>query len=220
MANTKKSSTTDNVKNVPTPVPSAKEVKDVKVPKEKAPKKEKTPKVETAPVVEVTAPVVSDDVAVPTTTPGENAAVALGEFSVKLQSIASLINSLKVEYKALEKSISREIKAAQKGRRRRSPNARQPSGFSKPARITDDLAIFLGKEKGTEMARTDVSKEIHKYIMDNKLQDSGNGRNIVPDAALAKLLSVKKDDKLTYFNLQKFLKNHFVKEVAVPATTA
>ena len=191
-----------------------KPVKETKPKAEKAPKPpkaEKAPKVvEPAPAVDASAPAVEGaEVAAPV--PGEGAAIALGEFSAKLQTIASLISTLKTEYKVLEKTISREIKAAQKGRRRRSPNARQPSGFRKPAHITDDLAIFLGKERGAEMARTDVSKEIHKYIKDHKLQDSGNGRNIVPDAALAKLLGVKKDDKLTYFNLQKFLKIHFLK---------
>lgn len=208
MANTKKSSTTDNVKSV---APA----KEVKTPKEKSLKKEKAPKVEVAPVEEVVRVVPEDVVAA---SPSENATVILGDFATKLQTIASLISSLKVEYKALEKTISREIKAAQKGRRRRSTNARQPSGFRKPAHITDDLAVFLGKDKGTEMARTDVSKEIHRYIKEHKLQDSGNGRNIVPDAALAKLLGVKKDDKLTYFNLQKFLKHHFVKNTAASVT--
>lgn len=210
MANSKKTSTTET-KNV-----AAAPVKEPKVKAEKAEKpakKEKAPK-EPVAAPEVAAPA-ADAAAAPeegvVATPVENAAVALGEFATKLQTIASLISSLKVEYKVLEKTISREMKAAQKGRRRRSPNARQPSGFRKPAHITDDLAIFLGKERGAEMARTDVSKEIHKYIKDHKLQDSGNGRNIVPDAALAKLLGVKKEDKLTYFNLQKFLKIHFLK---------
>lgn len=214
MANSKKTTTeTKNVAAAP-----------VKEPKVKAEKAEKPAKKEKAPKEAVAAPEVAapaDAAVAPeegvVATPVENAAVALGEFSTKLQTIASLISSLKVEYKVLEKTISREMKAAQKGRRRRSPNARQPSGFRKPAHITDDLAIFLGKERGAEMARTDVSREIHKYIKDHKLQDSGNGRNIVPDAALAKLLGVKKEDKLTYFNLQKYLKIHFLKNNAATA---
>ena len=39
------------------------------------------------------------------------------------------------------------------------------SGFVKPSLISDELAIFLGKPVGTEMARTEVSKEINTYII-------------------------------------------------------
>jgi chromatin remodeling complex protein RSC6 len=168
-------------------------------------------------VVEVVAPVIVDGevvvapvVEVPTT------ADKMTEFGLKLQQLSSLISSLRAEHKALEKSHVRDLKAAQKGsfRRKRSAGNRQPSGFVKPTRISDELALFLGKETGAEMARTAVSKEINEYIKGHSLQDAANGRKINPDAPLAKLLGVKKDEILTYFNLQRYLKHHFVKNVA------
>jgi chromatin remodeling complex protein RSC6 len=85
--------------------------------------------------------------------------------------------------------------------------------------ISDELAVFLGKAAGTEMARTAVSKEINAYIRTNQLQDKTNGRIIVPDAKLATLLKTQPSDELTYFNLQRFMKHHFVKAEA-PAATA
>jgi chromatin remodeling complex protein RSC6 len=94
---------------------------------------------------------------------------------------------------------------------------RQPSGFAKPTRISDELAKFLGKPVGTELARTGVSKEINKYIRDNNLQDKTNGRLIHPDTKLASLLNIKSNDELTYFNLQRFMKHHFIKEVVATA---
>jgi chromatin remodeling complex protein RSC6 len=103
-------------------------------------------------------------------------------------------------------------------KKRRSNVNRKPSGFVKPARISDELAQFLGKTVGTEMARTDVSKEINTYIQANSLQDKQNGRIIHPDDKLTKLLKVNKDDELTYFNLQKYMKIHFMK--ATPAVVA
>merc|ERR1711991_591631 len=117
----------------------------------------------------------------------------------------------------LEKTVSRELKAAQKSskRSRRSSGTRAPSGFVKPTRISDELATFLGKAIGCEMARTEVSKEINQYIRSKSLQDKENGRKIPPDAALTKLLNIGKDDELTYFNLQRYMKHHFVK--ATPA---
>ena len=46
--------------------------------------------------------------------------------------------------------------------------------------ITPELATFIGKPAGTEMARTDVTKEITAYVRAHNLQDKENGRKINP----------------------------------------
>jgi hypothetical protein len=93
------------------------------------------------------------------------------------------------------------------------PPDRAPSGFVKPTLISDELAMFLGKPLGTEMARTDVSRAINRYINKNGLQDSDDDRKINPDEKLTNLLRLKEKEKekLTYFNLQKYMKPHFIK---------
>ena len=141
----------------------------------------------------------------------------MNEFSAKLQQISSIFSSMKGDFKTLEKTIAREMKAAQKASSKRAKRAgnRAPSGFVKPTRISDELAKFLGKTIGTEMARTDVSKEINAYIRANNLQRPDNGRFIVPDAKLTTLLKLGKDDELSYFNLQRYMKPHFIKAEAV-----
>jgi vancomycin resistance protein YoaR len=147
--------------------------------------------------------------------------VKMTEYSAKLQQLVGLLSTLKNDFKTLEKSVSREMKAAQKlsSKKRRNNGNRKPSGFVKPTRISDELAAFLGKTVGTEMARTEVSREINAYIQSNKLQDEKNGRKINPDAKLTQLLKLEKEDELTYFNLQRYMKHHFVKaEVAAVAT--
>jgi chromatin remodeling complex protein RSC6 len=148
--------------------------------------------------------------------------VKLNEFNAKLQQMSGIFATVKNDFKTLEKTVSREMKNAAKAssKKRRSNVNRKPSGFVKPARISDELAQFLGKTVGTEMARTDVSKEINTYIQANSLQDKDNGRIIHPDDKLTKLLKVSKDDQLTYFNLQKYMKHHFMKATPVVVTTA
>lgn len=89
---------------------------------------------------------------------------------------------------------------------------RVPSGFVTPTKISDELAKFLGKPVGTEMAGTDVSRLINGYIRANKLQDAQNGRVINPDAKFRSLLRLGKNDELTYFNLQKYMKHHFIRD--------
>jgi upstream activation factor subunit UAF30 len=137
------------------------------------------------------------------------------EFQSKLHQIGVLLSALKSEFRSLEKKWTRDVKTAQKqsSKRKRKAGNRAPSGFVKPTKISDELASFLGKEKGTEMARTDVTREINAYIRANKLQDQDNGRKIIPDTKLAALLKLKKSDELTYFNLQKYMSPHFAKAV-------
>jgi chromatin remodeling complex protein RSC6 len=189
--------------------------------------KTKKPKTAAA-VASAAAPAVKEEVAaapVDAVVAAENAEdAALAdkaiEFLAKLNQIGTLISSLKSEYRTLEKSFFKKIKDAQKqGQKKRRKNvARAPSGFVKPTKISDELAAFLGKEKGSEMARTDVTRAINQYIRTNSLQDKDNGRKINPDAKLTALLKLKKTDELTYFNLQKYMGVHFAK--ATPAAAA
>jgi len=145
-----------------------------------------------------------------------------GEFLSKLQQLGVLISTLKTEYRVLEKKWNREVKTAQKvsSKRKRKSGNRAPSGFVKPAKISDELASFLGKEKGSEMARTEVTRDINKYIRSHNLQDKENGRKINPDAKLTNLLKLKKTDELTYFNLQRYMSQHFSKVQKDQVTTA
>jgi chromatin remodeling complex protein RSC6 len=137
------------------------------------------------------------------------------EFLSKLNQLSTLFASLKTEFRSLEKKWGRELKIAQKSqaKRKRKSGNRQPSGFVKPTKISDELAKFLEKPTGTEMARTDVTREINKYIRSHNLQDKENGRKINPDAKLQSLLKLKKNDELTYFNLQTYMAPHFAKTV-------
>jgi len=142
-----------------------------------------------------------------------------GQFLSKLQTLASQMNALKTEFRALEKKATRELKAAMKvnAKRKRKCGNRSPSGFVKPTLISDELAKFLSKPSGTEMARTEVTREINTYIRAHNLQDKTNGRKINPDGALAGLLKIGNGEELTYFNLQRYMSPHFAKASAKTA---
>jgi len=135
------------------------------------------------------------------------------ELLAKIQQLGSLISAIKVEYRNIEKKWTRELKVAQKlsSKRKRKAGNRAPSGFVKPTKISDELAKFLEKPSGFEMARTEVTRDINKYIRNNNLQDKENGRKINPDKKLSTLLKLKSNDELTYFNLQKYMSPHFAK---------
>ena len=198
--------------------------KETEVPKVAAPatttKAKKATKTTTKakqPVMEAT-PTTNEVVTEPETTETTDTTdIMLSEtftsFLSKLQTLASQMNVLKAEFRSLEKKALRELKAAQKvnAKRKRKSGNRSPSGFVKPTLISDELAKFLNKASGTEMARTEVTREINSYIRSHDLQDKSNGRKINPDANLAALLKIQGTDELTYFNLQRYMSPHFAK---------
>lgn len=172
------------------------------------------------PVVEAAAPVATEEVA-PAVVEASNVSIEFSGFMTKLQALGGLISTLKTEFRALEKKASRELKSATKaGKRKRKTGNRSPSGFVKPTLISDELASFLGKTKGTEMARTEVTREINAYIRANQLQDKTNGRRINADTKLSSLLKLNSGEELTYFNLQRYMSPHFAKSPAAAAAAA
>lgn len=176
---------------------------------------------EPAPVVEepvVAAPVVAE----PDADVQSDLSIQFSEFSGRLTTLRTQISALLTEFRALQKRSERELKASQKAsqKRKRKTGNRQPSGFVKPTLISDQLASFLGKPKGSELARTEVTREINAYIRANKLQDPENGRKINPDKKLKSLLALTAADELTYFNLQKYMSPHFAKAGAAPLASS
>ena len=210
-------SKTDVAETTPAVSSAEKAPKTTKAPKAKTPKTAE-PVAETKPAV-VETPVATESASAVPESDADLVAQST-EFLAKLNQLGGLFASLKAEFRSLEKKWSREIKTAQKSqaKRKRKSGNRQPSGFVKPTKISDELAKFLEKPVGTEMARTDVTREINKYIRSHNLQDKENGRKINPDAKLQSLLKLKKTDELTYFNLQRYMSPHFSKaEKAVSA---
>jgi len=171
--------------------------------------KKSSPAPAPTPVVEEAAPVEASSVEAPVSTVFDQCT----EFMAKLQAVSAQMSALRTEFRSIERQLTRDLKAAAKlsQKRKRKSGNRAPSGFVKPTLISNELAAFLGKPEGTEMARTEVTREINAYIRQHKLQDKDNGRKIIPDTKLKSLLKLKKGDELTYFNLQKYMSPHFAK---------
>lgn len=197
---------------VPAPVASTKPTKQTKSTAKKDTEKSVAP----SPVVEQK--VATEEVNVVVATDSTTLVSAnFGEFFGRFQKLLSEFSHLRSELKTLEKRTMKELKVVNKlnNKRKKKPQTRAPSGFVKPTKISDELASFLGKPFGSEMARTEVTREINAYIRANNLQDKTNGRKINPDTQLATLLKVTSEDELTYFNLQRYMSPHFTKKAPV-----
>ena len=195
-----------NKKNAKKSTPATKSKKTTAKAPTPVPESVPEPVPEVAPVAPVTteAPVVSD-------TP------YLEEFSAVVSALdeaMATIRGLRARLQKLEKQVHRDTKALNKkasgkrARKPRDPNAPK-SGFAKEGPVSDEMRKFLGLKKDELISRTDVTKRIHEYCKTKNLQNPDDKRHIKADASLRKLLKMSKDDDLTFFNLQKFMKVHF-----------
>jgi chromatin remodeling complex protein RSC6 len=197
-----------------------------------APAKEAKVKAPKAAKAEVAAPAPAVAAAAPASTPVAAAApVAAVEEDVSAQLTASIaqlheqLSGLKAAFstaaatlKTIEKQAARVVKKAERRRKRKSTDAKtgEPKAciFTKPVKISEELCSFLGKPKGTEISRSEVTKAVMAYAYAHTLMDK---QQIKADAALRKLLTVSETDKVTILNLQKYLNRHYVKPAPVAA---
>jgi len=122
------------------------------------------------------------------------------------------ITSIQQNIKQLEKSVKKQMKGLKKEVvKSKAKGNRAPSGFAKPSKVTKELCEFMNKSEGTEIARTEVTRALVAYIKENKLENETNSKIISPDTKLKVLLGVEDGQELNYFNIQKYMNKHFVK---------
>lgn len=77
------------------------------------------------------------------------------------------------------------------------------SALKKPVKVSEELAIVIGKGP---MPRTEVTKKLWAYIKKHHRQDPKNKRNIIPDDNLAKVFGTKK--AVNMFEMTKLVSKH------------
>jgi chromatin remodeling complex protein RSC6 len=131
-----------------------------------------------------------------------------------LSTFKTQISSLQQQIKGLEKDVLKDLNAANKIiEKAKNKPKRKPSGFALKVQISDDLKNFMGVDKDEMVARTEVTKFLIGYIKDNNLQNKDDRRIIECDKRLNKLLDVPNGDVVTYFNIQRYMNIHFIKNI-------
>lgn len=130
----------------------------------------------------------------------------------QLNQMKTQITGIQQNIKQLEKSVKKQMKGLKKEvTKTKNKGNRQPSGFAKPSKVTKELCEFMNKAEGSEIARTEVTRALVSYIKENKLENTANSKIISPDDKLKTLLGLDDSQELTYFNIQKYMNKHFVK---------
>jgi hypothetical protein len=140
--------------------------------------------------------------------------------TARLLAVRETVSELISEAKRLEKKAARVQKLADKRRRRKVVEGEEGkparvSIFQIPTNISPALCAFMGRPAGSQESRSNVTKFITGYVKEHNLK---NKHDILADAKLLKLLNLKAEDKLTYFNLQKYLNVHYLKAAPAAAT--
>lgn len=134
------------------------------------------------------------------------------EFNEKINEMVKQMKELQAYGKVLDKEfngVSRQLMKLKKTKNKSS--SRPLSGFAVPSRLTDELYEFLKIQKGTLIARKDVTKMMNEYIVKHECRDEKDKRNIIPNEELQTLFHCGPDEQITYFNLQSYMKQHYLK---------
>lgn len=142
----------------------------------------------------------------------------------KVNALRNAVNAIVADTKSLGRRVARVAKKADKRRGRKAVTEggavkpKKDGVFTRPNKITDELCVFLGKAKGTEMARSEVTRAVIAYCKTKSLME---GQNIkTSDPALRKLLRLNESSALSILTLQTHLKQHYVKAPVAPAVAA
>lgn len=145
---------------------------------------------------------------------GVSLAKSIADLHEQLSTLKAGVSAAAAALKTTEKLAARLAKKADRKRKRTKAEGAAPAPciFTKPVKVTDELCSFLGVAKGTEVARSAVTKAVMDYAKSHNLMDK---QTIKADGTLRKLLSLKESDTLNILNLQKFLSRHYVKAAPV-----
>lgn len=162
-----------------------------------------TPVAET-PVVEVAVetPVVEES----------SSEILFKKLNAQFQDLVVAMKTIQTNLKVLEKEVAKDRKELQKKCKKKN-DKKKASGFAVPTPITNELSSFLGLPNDSQIARTDVTSQVIAYVKNNNLQNPENKKQIFPNEALANLLQAPSGDVITFFNIQTYLKKHFLPPV-------
>lgn len=120
---------------------------------------------------------------------------------------ALLASELKPIMKLLRKiRAHQEDPTGEKAKERAKNN-----GFNRDQEITPELRDFLGLAEGELISSSNVTKRITAYISEHGLKHPDNGRMIILDNKLMELLKPPEGVQVTFLNIQKYLRPHYIK---------
>ena len=124
------------------------------------------------------------------------------ETPLTLENINDAIKSLHKEMRKIRQLL--EDPSGEKAKKRSENNS-----FKRPLKISDKLRVFLNLSPGDTISRSEVTKCINKYATEHNLKQ---GQKIMMDDNLRDLLQPPEGVDITYLNIQRYMKDHYIKD--------
>jgi len=201
----------------PAPAPAAASTK-------KAPAAPKAEKKATPAKAEVVVPTVAAPV--PVAAPTQSSEALLASLTEQLKALSTeFTTKVREAVKATQEAAKVAKKEQRDSKKKRKINPadmtpeqrtawearRANNAFLVERPLSPELCSFMGIASGSKRSQTQVTKYVSEYVKSHNCFDPSFKRRIIPNAALAKLLRVDDKTEVTYLNLQKYLKVHFLK---------
>jgi len=135
----------------------------------------------------------------------------VSELKLEVSTLSEIVKKITADNKKMTKQLKKLIKEAEP-----EDKPKRINGFAKPMKMSAELCKFLGVDRLTEMARTEVTKAITTYVKEHGLQNPNNKRELILDAKLKTIIQPDDDTTVTFFNLQKYMSKHYVKSDDIP----
>jgi hypothetical protein len=135
----------------------------------------------------------------------------LNTIKYKIQVLNSECKSILTIGKTLEKDFCKMQKTVMRKTKPKEDSKQRVVGFSHPSLLSETMYEFMNIAKYTLVPRKDVTQFINNYIDENHLRDTESREIIIPDVKLRNLLGSSHEEVITYFNLQHYIKHHFLK---------
>ena len=126
----------------------------------------------------------------------------------EMKNMSIIYKDVRKEYLRIRKKVIRKEAMADK--------PKQPRGFQQPVLVSNELCDLLGLQKGVPMTRNAVVSLLRAYIKEHKLEDPKDRRHIIANADLEAIFDLQPGEVPTYFNIQTFVKHHFLKYQGTP----
>ena len=120
-----------------------------------------------------------------------------GALEEQRSAITQIMVNLKKYHLKAEKKLVKKV------------NKERKKGITKPCFLSDSLCDFLEIDHGSQMSRTEVTKQINEYIRSSDLFFKGDRRYFVVDKVLSDLLNVELNEKISFFSIQQKMNSHF-----------
>lgn len=92
------------------------------------------------------------------------------------------------------------------------------NGLLMPVKLSPELCKFLGCPEDETRSRVQVTRAICEYIKEKNLKNPNNGREIIPDEALQRLLDYDPNVETSpflYYQIQTRIQRHYIKPTVV-----